>query len=145
MIIIINNVVLTASVIYRVTGFGREVSENCPPQARGRSGYRRVAVAAASSLNNLSLSSQLRQGSVIDWPGQRLAGDHFLSAFLQEAFGHNPGDGGGARANLLTDIGAHLQLTAVLLLAVAMAEINDQLFRQIEFTQRLAGGAISSA
>ncbi len=46
----------------------------------------------------------------------------------------------GARANLLTDIGAHFQLTAVLLLAVAMAEINDQLFRQIEFTQRLAGG-----
>ncbi len=41
---------------------------------------------------------------------------------------------------MLTDIGAHLQLTAVLLLAVAMAEINDQLFRQIEFTQRLAGG-----
>ena len=41
---------------------------------------------------------------------------------------------------MLTDIGAHLQLTAVLLLAVAMAEINDQLFRQIVFTQRLAGG-----
>ena len=34
MIIIINNVVLTASVIYRVTGFGRGVSEELPPQAR---------------------------------------------------------------------------------------------------------------
>ncbi len=34
MIIIINNVVLTASVIYRVTGFGRESARELPPQAR---------------------------------------------------------------------------------------------------------------
>ena len=41
---------------------------------------------------------------------------------------------------MLTDIGAHLQLTAMLLLAVAMAEVDHQLLRQIEFPQRLAGG-----
>jgi hypothetical protein len=59
---------------------------------------------------------------------------------LQEAFSHNPGDGGGAAADLLADIIADVQLAAVLLLAVAVAEIHHQLFRQIEFGQRFAGG-----
>ena len=34
----------------------------------GRGDYNRVAVAAASSASIFSLSSQLRHGSVIDWP-----------------------------------------------------------------------------
>ncbi len=42
--------------------------------------------------------------------------------------------------NLLANIITYVQLAAMLFLTVAVAEVDDQMFRQIKFMQRVAGG-----
>ena len=62
-----------------------------------------------------------------------------MRTFAQETFGHHPGNGAGAVADLLANLVADVELATVLLLAVTVAEIHHQLFRQVELAQGIAG------
>jgi hypothetical protein len=76
---------------------------------------------------------------------QRLAANDFLRTFTQETLRHDPGNCRRTVANLLAHVITNVQLTTMLLLAIAVAKIDHQMLRQENSCRVSQAAAISSA